>query len=319
MGLITDIKGIKVGHFSDFDNVTGCTVIMFANSATAAVDLRGGGTSTRQIDGLLPHHSFGNINAILLTGGSAYGLDASSGVMKYLEEKRIGLKVGSKSVVPSVPTAVIFDLGIGSSKVRPNAESGYKACKNAKKKLEQGSVGAGTGATIGKYLSVKYATKGGLASESCVLANGAKIGVLVVVNAFGSVYDYKDGNKCIAGIRDPKNGSFLNTSDLIEKGVKQTTNTIRNTTLAVIATDAEFSKEQLGRIASIANTGIARVINPCHTISDGDMVFAVSLGNKEAKINDVGIMASELISDSIIKAVKSAAGLGGLPSYSDLI
>ncbi|NIP38673.1 MAG: P1 family peptidase [Candidatus Dadabacteria bacterium] len=318
MGLITDIKGIKVGHCSDFDNITGCTVVLFGGSVAGAVDIRGGGTSTRQIDGLQTHHSFGNINAILLTGGSAYGLDASSGVMKYLEEKRIGLKVGSKSVVPSVPTAVIFDLGIGSSKVRPTAEFGYNACKSAKKVFEQGSVGVGTGATIGKYLGINRATKGGLASESRRLPNGAKIGVLVVVNAFGSVYDQREGGKCIAGIRDPKNGIFLNTSDLIEKGVKQTTNTIRNTTLAVVATDAEFSKEQLGRIASIANTGIARVINPCHTISDGDMVFAVSLGNKEAKINDVGIMASELISDSIIKAVKSAAGLGGLPSYSDL-
>ena len=319
MGLITDIKGIKVGHCPDFENITGCTVVLFDGNATGTVDMRGGGTSTRQIDGLLPHHNFSNINAIMLTGGSAYGLDASSGVMKYLEEKLIGLKVGSSSVVPSVPTAVIFDLGIGNSKVRPNGDFGYKACQNAKKRFEQGTVGVGTGATIGKYLGINHATKGGLASESLELPNGTKIGVLVVVNAFGSVYDYKDGNTCIAGIRNTKGKNFLDTSDLIHKGVPQTTNTIRNTTLAVVATDAKFSKEQLNRIAVIAHTGISRVINPCHTISDGDMVFAVSMGNKEAKINDVGIMASELISDSIIKAVKSASGLGGLPSYSDLI
>ncbi|NIT13763.1 MAG: peptidase S58 family protein [Candidatus Dadabacteria bacterium] len=318
MGLITDIKGIKVGHFSDFENITGCTVILFGNQAAGAVDIRGGGTSTRQIDGLLPHHNFGTVNAILLTGGSAYGLDAASGVMRYLEAKRTGLKVGSRSVVPSVPTAVIFDLGIGSSKVRPSAEFGYKACENAKKLFEQGSVGVGTGATIGKYLGVKYATKGGLASESCTLTGGVNIGVIVVVNSFGSVYNYYEGNKCVAGIRDSKTGRFLDIPELIKKGVKQTTNTIRNTTLAVVATDANFSKEQLQRIAAIASTGISRVINPCHTISDGDMVFTVSCGQKEAKINDVGIMASELISHSIIKAVKSAKGLGGVPSYSDL-
>jgi L-aminopeptidase/D-esterase-like protein len=318
MGLITDIKGIKVGHFSDFSNITGFTVILFGKKATGSIDIRGGGTSTRQIDGLLPNHDFGNINAIVLTGGSAYGLEASSGAMKYLEEKRIGLKVGNGCIVPSVPTAVIFDLGIGNSSVRPTADFGYRACENAKKVFEQGSVGAGTGATIGKYLGIEYATKGGLASESHTLQGGIKIGVIVVVNAFGNVYDYYDGNKCIAGVRNLKSGQFLNTTDLIKNGVKQTNNTFENTTLAVVATNAKCSKEQLQRIASIGNTGISRVINPCHTTLDGDMVFAVSCGNEKAKINDVGTVASELISRSIIKAVKTASGLGGIPSYSDL-
>lgn len=175
MGLITDINGIKVGHFSDYKSITGCSVILFSNNTTGSIDIRGGGTSTRQIDGLLPHHNFGNINAILLTGGSAYGLEASCGVMKYLEEKRIGLKVGNGCIVPSVPTAVIFDLGIGSSSVRPTADFGYKACENAKKVFEQGSVGVGTGATIGKYLGIKYATKGGLASDSSTLPGGIKV------------------------------------------------------------------------------------------------------------------------------------------------
>ncbi len=255
----------------------------------------------------------------MLTGGSAYGLDAASGVMKYLEDKRIGLEVGNGSIVPSVPTAVIFDLGIGNSSVRPTADFGYKACENARKTFEQGSVGAGTGATIGKYLGIKYATKGGLASESCTLPGGIKVGVLVVVNAFGSVYDYYNNNICIAGIRDPKSGQFIDTYELIKKDVEQTTNTIKNTTLTVVATDAKFSPEQLQRIAIIANTGISRVINPCHTISDGDMVFAISCGDKDAKTNDIGMSASELISHSIIKAVKSAKGLGGIPSYSELL
>lgn len=318
MGLITDINGIKVGHFSDYKSITGCSVILFSNNTTGSIDIRGGGTSTRQIDGLLPHHNFGNINAILLTGGSAYGLEASCGVMKYLEEKRIGLKVGNGCIVPSVPTAVIFDLGIGSSSVRPTADFGYKACENAKKVFEQGSVGVGTGATIGKYLGIKYATKGGLASESHTLPGGIRIGVLVVVNAFGNVYDYYNGNKNIAGVRNSKNGQLINTTDLIRNGVKQTTTTFQNTTLVIIATNARCSKEQLQRIASIGNTGISRVVNPCNTTLDGDIVFAVSCGDEKAKINDIGVVASELISRSIIKAVKSAKGLGEVPSCSDI-
>lgn len=318
MGLITDINGVKVGHYSDFDNITGCTVILFNGKVAGSVDISGGGTSTRQIDGLLPHHFFANLNAILLTGGSAYGLDAASGVMKFLEEKGKGLKTGSGFVVPSVPTAVIYDLGIGNGSVRPNADSGYNACLNASKNFEEGSIGAGTGATIGKYLGLSQATKGGLASESCSLPGGIKIGVLSVVNAFGGVYDCFDSNQCIAGVRDGNSRNFLDTAYLIKKGIPQTTNTIRNTNLSVVVTNAQFNKDELQRIAGIANTGICRAINPCHTISDGDMVFAVSCGAKTAKVNNIGVIAAEVVSKSIVRAVKISNSLGGIPAYSDI-
>jgi len=317
MGLITDIVGVKVGHFSDYDNITGCTVILFDKKTAGSVDIRGGGTSTRQIDVLLEHHNIGSVNAIFLTGGSAYGLEASCGVMRFLEERGIGLRVANGAIVPSVPSAVIFDLGIGNSNFRPTAQMAYNACINADKKFKQGSVGAGTGATVGKYLGISNATKGGLASESIILGNGITVGVIVVVNAFGNIYDYKQ-HQIIAGVRNPKNNKFISTIDLIKNGVSQSNESFQNTTLAVIATDGKFNKSELMRIARIANTGISRVINPCHTVSDGDIVFAVSCGDKKANLNDIGIISSDIVSRAIVKAVKISKSLGGIPSCKEL-
>jgi L-aminopeptidase/D-esterase-like protein len=197
---ITDIEGIRVGHASDFGAVTGCTVILFDKPAIGAIDLRGGGTSTRQIDSLLSHNTFGKVHAILLTGGSAYGLDASGGVMKFLEERNKGLSVGYGMVVPSVPTAVIFDLGIGNGRIRPDARMGYEACLNAGSSgVEEGSIGAGTGATIGKLLGLDHATKGGIGTSGYKFENGIIVAVLVVVNAFGDVVSPENG-KIIAGV-----------------------------------------------------------------------------------------------------------------------
>jgi L-aminopeptidase/D-esterase-like protein len=319
MGSITDVSGVRVGHASDFEAITGCTVILFDNEAMGAVDLRGGGTSTRQIDGLLPYHSYGRVHGILLTGGSAYGLDAAGGVMKYLEEQGIGLDVGYGEIVPSVPTAVVFDLGIGNGKVRPNAEMGYRACLAASSlPIQEGSIGVGTGATIGKIFGVKTATKGGVGAASYSLENGTVIGVIVAVNAFGDVVDPKIG-EIIAGVRDsPQGKEFLGSVDLFKRGFTRRLEPFENTTLAVIATNGKFSKGDLIRIARIGQTGITRVIMPSHTISDGDLVFAVSCGNHEGDGNAVGIIAAELISEAIIRAVKTARGLGGIPSWSDI-
>ena len=315
---ITDIEGIRVGHASDFEAVTGCTVILFDKPAMGAIDLRGGGTSTRQIDSLLSHNTFGKIHAILLAGGSAYGLDAAGGVMKYLEERNTGLDVGYGMVVPSVPTAVIFDLGIGDGKVRPDARMGYEACLNAdSSRVEEGSIGVGTGATVGKLLGLEYATKGGIGTAGYKFENGSIVAALVVVNAFGDVVSPKTG-EILAGVRTTPGGrKFAGTVNLLKKGVTFKEGKSQNTTLAVVATNAKFSKSELGRIANIAQTGLARVISPVHTIADGDVVIAVSCGEIEGDANLVGIIAAELTGNAILRALHLSKSLGGIPSPSD--
>ena len=319
MGSIIDIEGIKVGHASNFKAITGCTVMLFDNPATAAVDLRGGGTSTRQIDSLLSHNTFGKIHAILLTGGSAYGLDAASGVVKYLEEKNIGLEVGGGIVVPSVPTAVIFDLGIGEGKIRPDAKMGYEACVQAKStEVREGSIGAGTGATIGKLMGVEQATKGGIGSESYKFENGVVVGVLVVVNAFGDIVSPTSG-KILAGVRDLKDeGEFAGTLNLFKQGIVRRADSYQNTTLAVVATNANFSKSELLRISNIAQTGLAKVISPVHTSQDGDMVISVSAGEMKEDVNLIGVIAAELTQKAILRAVEQSSSLGGIPCSKEL-
>ena len=319
MGSILDIEGIKVGHASDFDAITGCTVIMFDDPVTAAVDLRGGGTSTRQIDSLLSHNTFGKIHAILLTGGSGYGLDASGGVVRFLEERNIGLEVGHGLVVPSVPTAVIFDLGIGNGRIRPDTEMGYQACVSVRSsEIEEGCVGVGTGATIGKLMGLKQATKGGVGIESYKLKSGVAVSVLVVVNAFGDVVSPETG-EILAGVRDSKKGKeFPGTVNLFKQGIIRRADTYHNTTIAIVATNASFSKSELLRISNIAQTGLAKVISPVHTVQDGDMVISVSAGNLKEDVNLVGIIAAEITQKAILRAVEQATSLGGIPSATEL-
>jgi len=314
MGSIIDIEGIKVGHSSDFEAITGCSVLLFENPVIAAVDLRGGGTSTRQIDSLLSHNTFGKIHAILLTGGSGYGLDASSGVVRYLEERNIGLEVGHGLVVPSVPTAVIFDLGIGDGRIRPDAKMGYEAClSSSSSHVEEGSIGVGTGATIGKLMGLKQATKGGIGTESYKLKSGVTVAVFVVVNAFGDIVSSENG-EIIAGVRDSENGKeFPGTVNLFKQGIIRRADTYQNTTLAVVATDANFSKSELLRISNIAQTGLAKVISPVHTVQDGDMVISVSSGERKDDVNLVGIIAADLTQKAIIRAVEQSSSLGGVP------
>lgn len=319
MNLLTDIEAVKVGHCSDFKAGTGCTVILLDRPALGAVDIRGGGTSTRQIDSLVQNSTYGKINAILLTGGSAYGLNATAGVLKYLETKRVGLDVGYGIVVPSVPSAVIFDLGIGNGNVRPNEDMAFEACLNASSGIfDEGSVGVGTGATIGKIFGVGRSTKGGLASQSFKFDNGVVVGVLVVVNAFGDVLSLED-NQIIAGVRDDvKKNEFLGTVNLIKEGVTKSYEPFSSTTLAVVVTNASLTKQELFRVAKIGHTGMARVINPVNTISDGDIVFSISIGEKKGDANSIGVVASDLISEAINRSVIKAKGLLGIPSYSDI-
>jgi L-aminopeptidase/D-esterase-like protein len=319
MGSITDVPGVRVGHASDFDAITGCTVILFDDVANGAVDLRGGGTSTRQIDSLLPHNTFGKIQGVLLTGGSAYGLDASGGVMRYLEERGQGFQTGYGLVVPAVPTAVLFDLGIGNGEIRPDAKMGYEAClKATSNPVEDGSVGVGTGATIGKLLGLKNATKGGIGSASYTFENGVVLGVLVAVNAFGDVISIEDGG-IIAGVRNSNDGvKFLGTVNLVKSEVKKEFEPFMSTTLAVVVTNAGFSKQELFRISAIGQTGITRVISPSNTTADGDLVFAISCGDSQGDANTCGIIAAELISAAIISAVQKARSLGGIPCWRDI-
>ena len=319
MGSIIDIEGIRVGHASDFEAITGCTVLLFENPVTAAVDLRGGGTSTRQIDSLLSHNTFGKIHAILLTGGSAYGLDAASGVLKYLEEKNIGLEAAHGIVVPSVPTAVIFDLGIGNGRIRPDAEMGYEACVQAiSSGVEEGSIGVGTGATIGKLMGLLQATKGGIGTESYTLKSGASVGVLAVVNAFGDIVSPENG-RIIAGVRDSEKGhEFPGTVNLFKQGIIRRADSYQNTTLAVVVTNAGFSKSELLRISNMAQTGLAKVISPVHTVQDGDMVISVSSGEIKEDVNLVGIIAAEITQKAILRAVEKSNTLGGVPCSRDL-
>lgn len=319
MGYITDIKGVRVGHAQDIDAVTGCTVILFDQPALGAVDMRGGGTSTRQIDPVLPHNTFGKIHGVLFTGGSAYGLDSSSGVMQYLEEHNVGLHVGNGMYVPSVPTAVIFDLGIGNGSVRPGKEMGYSACVSASyDNTESGSIGAGTGASIGKLLGLSRATKGGIGQNSFTFENGASIGVLTVVNAFGDIVSPESG-EVVAGLRDgTETKVFPGTVNMMKKGIVREFEEPINTTLAIVVTDAELSKPELQRVSMIAQSGLSKVISPVNTGADGDLVIAVSLGDYKADANAVGAVAAELLAGSIVKASQESESLGGVPSPKDL-
>lgn len=318
MKCITDIEGISVGHSSDFVAGTGCTVVLFDRPVFGAVELNGGGTSTRQIDSLLPHGTYGRINSILLTGGSTFGLSATDGVLKFLEERSIGLQSGGGMVIPSVPSAVIYDLGIGNGNIRPDKEMGYQACVNAAgESIEEGCIGVGTGATIGKINGVDNSTKGGIASSSFIFPNGVMVAVLVVVNAFGDIYSL-DKNEIIAGARNKEGNGFLNTTEYIKKGNIKPYEPYSSTTLCIVATNAALNKHELIRISKIAHTGISRVISPVNTISDGDIVFAVSIGDQEGEANSIGVAASDLISNTIVDAALKAKSLFGIPSSSDL-
>lgn len=314
---ITDIKGIKVGHYTDKEAITGCTVVLCESGAVAGVDVRGSAPGTRETDLLRPMNLVEKAQAILFSGGSAFGLDAAGGVMRYLEERGFGHET-LVAKVPIVPAAIIFDLNIGSSKVRPGIEEGYKACLAASnKEVAEGCVGAGTGATVGKMLGITRATKGGLGTASQEIGNGIIVGALVVVNAVGDVIDHRTG-KILAGPRNEQNNGFANTVELLKQIQKMQNDLGDNTVLGVIATNANLTKEQVNKLAQMAQDGTARAINPSHTMHDGDAIFALSLGDKTSDINILGSVAAEVVADAIVRAVEQAETLGGIPSIKDV-
>jgi len=315
MGSFTDIPGFKVGHAQDMDALTGCTVILCPPNTVGGVDQRGGAPGTRETDLLHPMHLVNQVTAILLTGGSAFGLDAAAGVMRYCEENKMGFDA-SYATVPIVPAAVLFDLGIGDPKVRPDAEMGYQACLNASADPPaEGNVGAGTGATVGKVLSPKMSTKSGIGTAVVDLGGGGKVAAIVAVNAFGDVVDPETG-EIIAGARGIK--GYADTlkvmKSFVGRKVMGFSTSPDNTVIGVVATNVKLNKEQITRVAQMAHNGLARTIRPAFTLLDGDTVFALSSGEVEMDLNIVGAYAAITYQEAILRAVKNAKKAGGIPA-----
>jgi len=255
--------------------------------------------------------------AILLSGGSAFGLDAAGGVMRYLEEHGFGHET-SVAKVPIVPAAIIFDLNTGNSNIRPGIEEGYKACLAASdREVAEGCVGAGTGATVGKILGIERAIKSGVGTASQEIGNGIVVAALVVANAVGDVINPKTG-KLIAGPREEQNKGLLNTAELLRHAYKMQDGLGNNTVIGVVATNANLTKEQVNKLAQMAQDGIARAINPCHTMHDGDTIFSLSLGEKTADVTVLGTVGAELMADAIVRAIEKAETMGGIPSIKEL-
>jgi len=319
---ITDVRGIQVGHYTDRQGITGCTVVLCEGGAVGGVDVRGSAPGTRETDLMRPVNLVQEVHAVLLTGGSAYVLDAASGVMRWLEERGVGFDVGV-GVVPIVPAAVLFDLAVGDPKARPGAEAGYQACQFASDDaVTEGCAGAGTGATVGKLLGPKFATKCGLGTASIRIGKGIVVGAIVAVNAFGDVIDPETG-AILAGTRKPVVGGFVNTVKQMQGDPEQTVLGLANTTLAVVATDACLTKEAANKVAQMAHDGLARSIRPVHTMFDGDTVFALATGKSSKKGQEVdpsvvGVAAAEALAQAVVRAAKQAESLGGLPAARDL-
>jgi len=314
---VTDIPGVTAGHATNTEALTGCTVILTPHGAVAGVDVRGSAPGTRETDLMRPGNLVERVNAVLLTGGSAFGLAAADGVMRYLEERNIGYDTGAARV-PIVPAAVLYDLQIGSARVRPTAEMGYEACRAATSgPLAEGNVGAGTGATVGKLLGPRYAMKSGFGTWSIRSDSGITVAAAVAVNAFGDVRDHATG-KLLAGTINPMTGRLLDSADHIKKGIDWADHTPLNTTLAVIVTDCQLTKEGANKVAAMAHDGLARSINPIHTMYDGDTVFALSYGDRPGDVSIVGALAAEVLAEAVKRAVLAAEGAAGLPAARDL-
>lgn len=313
---ITDVSGIKVGHYTDRKAVTGCTVVLCERGAVAGVDVSGSSPGTRETDLLRPGNLVEKVQAIVLSGGSAFGLDAAAGVMKYLEERGFGYET-SAGRVPIVPAAIIFDLNIGDAKIRPGANEGYQACLAATNgKVAEGCVGAGTGATVGKILGVERAVKSGLGTASQRIAGDVVVAALVVVNAVGDVIEPGTG-KILAGPRKPDGRGFLSTSKLWKGDFKEAV-PLFNTVIGVVVTDANLAKAEANRLARVAQVGIARTIDPCHTMYDGDALFTLSLGEKQADLSALGAAAAEVVAEAIVRAIQKAKTLAGVPAAKDV-
>ncbi|MFN0088245.1 MAG: P1 family peptidase [Blastocatellia bacterium] len=316
---ITDVGGIKVGHFTDARRPTGCTVILCEAGAVAGVDVRGGAPGTRETELLNPINMVQQVHAIVLSGGSAFGLDAATGVVRWLEERGIGFDAGVARV-PIVPAAILFDLAIGDARIRPDAEAGYKACKAAAAQPPaEGNAGAGAGATVGKLFGADRAMKGGLGTAS-VRADGLTVGAIVAVNAVGDVIEPGAG-RVLAGVRSKDGKTILGAMTAILRGDPLPPAFGGTaTTIGVVATDARLDKATAAKVAQMAHDGLARTINPIHTMSDGDTIFAVATGKstRSAGATLIGALAAEAMARAVVRAVRAARGIPGYPASADL-
>lgn len=300
---ITDIEGIRIGNAQDYDAMTGVTVILFDVENNGGVDVSGGGPASREVHLLSPVTNRNSLHALVLSGGSAYGLDASGGVMRYLEERGKGLHVAN-AIVPLVCQSCIFDLGIGNGKVRPDADMAYKACENAEQnEAISGNVGAGTGASVGKLLGIHRAQKSGIGYYAVQIGE-LKVGAVVVVNAVGDIFDYKTGRK-IAGMLTEDRTEFADAEEVMFQ-IKAEGAEGANTTIGAVFTNAAFDKANMNKIASMARSAYSRCINPVGTMADGDTIYAMSVGKVKADINMVGTLAATVLSEAILDAVRSA-------------
>ncbi|MGL5642167.1 MAG: P1 family peptidase [Paraclostridium sp.] len=313
---ILDVKGIKVGQVENKEGLTGCTVVICEDGAVCGVDVRGSAPGTRETDLLDPINMVQKVHAVVLSGGSAFGLESTCGVSRYLEENNIGFDVGVAKV-PIVAGAVLFDLGVGDPKCRPDIDMGYEACRVANDtELNQGNFGAGCGATVGKIKGSEYCTKGGIGSYSIKLDNGLVVAALVAVNAFGDIYE--DG-KVIAGVLNDDKDGFSNTYKLMKQGVNKGGFNIDNTTIGIVATNAKLTKAQCKKISQMSHNGYAKAIFPIHTPHDGDTIFTISTGEIEADITLLGSLATEVVEKSIINGVKNAKSINNIPSCNEII
>lgn len=312
----TAIGGIRTGNAEELEAATGCTVVICEAGATAGVDVRGGAPGTRETDLLNPVNLVQKVHAILLTGGSAFGLDAAAGVMQYLEERKIGFDV-RVARVPIVCAAVLFDLAVGDPLVRPDREMGYRACLNAgAAPFRSGSVGAGTGASVGKISGMERAMKGGLGSFALEV-EGLQVGALVAVNCLGDVVDPLTGEK-LAGALGDDGRTLADTEEIMIRALAEKRDLFSgNTTIGVVATNAALTKAQAAKLASMAQNGYARTMRPAHSMVDGDTIFALATGGMEADLSVVGLLAARVMERAVVAAVKNAESLCGLKSYAD--
>ena len=321
-GGITAVEGLALGHFTLDERPTGCTVVLAEDGAVAGVDVRGGAPGTREIALLDPVNSVQEAHAIVLSGGSAFGLDAASGVVRHLEERGIGYRAGDH-VVPIVAAAILFDLGVGGGSARPGPECGYEAARAASASAPaEGSVGAGAGATVGKLRGRGRAMKGGIGTASITLDDGLTVAAVVAVNAVGDVIDPATG-EIVAGVRSEDGMGFADARVLLRAGEVRPPGedaSVENTTIGVVATNATLTKAEITKVAQMAHDGLARAIYPAHTPSDGDTLFGLATGTHEDQggLTRIGALAADVVAEAILRAVRTATGLPGLPSVSDL-
>ena len=315
---LTRVPGLKVGHDTDRLAATGCTVVLCPPKTVGAVDVRGGAPGTRETDLLAPHNLVEEVSAVVLSGGSAFGLATADGVMRWHVEHGLGYKSRSGVIVPIVPAAILFDLTIGQKGVYPDTDAGYRACENATTQpVALGSIGAGTGARIGAIMGNTRASKGGIGSAAIELPNGLVIAALMAVNAVGNVID--ENGEILAGLRAPDGSAFVSVLDAMAEmtAANPPVDARENTVIGLVATNARLSKAHLHKVAQMAHDGIARAVNPSHTLYDGDTIFALATVEIPADATFVGAYAAEMVAASIRRAVKEATSLAGVHAIRD--